>query len=383
MKIKLSAFILMLFTCITVFSQSITIDEALERAGKTIANDLETGTLVAIVSFPGLSKQLADYAIDGLLASMVDAGHLRVLSRYRVDQVFAEFGLKVSSPVSDTAALMIGSLLGVQVIVTGSITRFGEGYRLLVQSMDISTSIIRTFSITAVMGNVRLPQMPRTPVAGEPGYYLPDNFSLAMLGYSFTPDTPIGFTAGFANFYTSWGFNLPNWLGHDRNQQYSTESSRRQVVNDYLALVPTENNTKERQIIDGVLGYNINIIPGFLYVPIGFGVRIAKDWTLFNNVRYEEGTEEVNGTDETFFFEVDPPYVQEWYAQHPGWYVSPLVELGVMASWRFMYLAATYAVVIPTGNHHKTVDHRFSIGLGLNQDMSTATSSRPGGLIRY
>jgi len=59
MKIKQVSFFLMLFTCINGFSQPVTLDEALEQAGRTIANSLEAGTLVALVSFPAASDELA------------------------------------------------------------------------------------------------------------------------------------------------------------------------------------------------------------------------------------------------------------------------------------------------------------------------------------
>ena len=393
MKIKQVLFLLMLFTCINGFSQPVTLDEALEQAGRTIANSLEAGTLVALVSFPAASDELAHYSVDSLLSSMVNSGHLRVISQHRVNQIFSEFGLSLASPISDTAALMIGSLLGAQVIVTGSLTRFSDGYRLAVQSVDTSTSIIRTFSIMQhVTPPIPISQRPLAPAGEREPMYLSQNFSLAMLGYTFSPDTPVGFTAGFANFYTSWGFNFPSWLGHDRNQKYITASAKEQDANKYLTLRPTgSKNTQERQIVDGFLGYNINIIPGFLHIPVGLGIRIARDWNLFNNVLWEHVTsEDEHGNiiiDEKDLEEVPPPYGQEWYARIPGWYVHPAVELGVMAQWRFLYLSTTYAVVIPTGkDHYKTVDHRFSIGVGLNRDMSNRNSSsspRGGGFTLY
>ncbi len=63
---------------------------------------------------------------DMLVTSLVKTGKFIVLEREELDKVLQEQGLGLSGAVTPQSAAQVGKLLGVELIVTGSVSEFGE-----------------------------------------------------------------------------------------------------------------------------------------------------------------------------------------------------------------------------------------------------------------
>lgn len=85
---------------------------------------------IAVVDFRNTSgwnywgEQLGAAAADQLATELVRTNEFSVIERERLQAVLAEQGLGQSGAVNPTTAARIGELLGVQAILTGSITKF-------------------------------------------------------------------------------------------------------------------------------------------------------------------------------------------------------------------------------------------------------------------
>ncbi len=63
---------------------------------------------------------------DMLVTTLVKSGKFIVVEREQLDKILAEQGLGLSGAVTPQSAAKVGSLLGVELIVTGSVSEFGE-----------------------------------------------------------------------------------------------------------------------------------------------------------------------------------------------------------------------------------------------------------------
>lgn len=72
------------------------------------------------------SWELGKAAQDALVTALVESGMFSVIERQKLEMVINEQGLGQSGAVTPQSAAKIGKLLGVQLIITGSVTEFGR-----------------------------------------------------------------------------------------------------------------------------------------------------------------------------------------------------------------------------------------------------------------
>jgi curli biogenesis system outer membrane secretion channel CsgG len=90
----------------------------------------DTKARVAIMNFENNSSwhwwgdNLGQAAADELTTQLVQTGKFTVVERAQLDAILAEQNLGASGRVTPSTAAQIGKLLGVQLILTGSITQF-------------------------------------------------------------------------------------------------------------------------------------------------------------------------------------------------------------------------------------------------------------------
>ncbi|TFH00740.1 MAG: hypothetical protein E4H13_06690 [Calditrichales bacterium] len=83
---------------------------------------------IAVVNFEdraGYGNNVGQGVADMLVTSLVESKNFIVIERTELDEVLKEQGLGQSGLVTPQSAAQVGQLLGVQMIVTGSITEFG------------------------------------------------------------------------------------------------------------------------------------------------------------------------------------------------------------------------------------------------------------------
>jgi TolB-like protein len=301
--------VVMALLSIKIFSQSMTLDEAIrttatetgrrlngnripdvnfsnqsiEQTATEIRQRLAAQTKIAILNFSSNWQGLSTYVIDELNNAIVRNGSLTVVDRQQLDLVRQEQNFQISGEVDDKSAQSIGKFLGAQSVLSGSFTVIGNTYRFRVRVIDVETGIMQySNSIDIRKDTVLTALMPKAqPVSRErrqrQGPSIFDGYTffngLTIFGYTYSFDTPLGFSIGAFGVYTSLGFAVPSWGDHDKYYGRSGEST---LTNYY-----TDLYTDQRyEIIDWVLGYNVTIIPNILYLPVGVGTEAVKEWRL-------------------------------------------------------------------------------------------------------
>jgi curli biogenesis system outer membrane secretion channel CsgG len=84
---------------------------------------------IAVVAFEdraGYGHNIGQGVSDMLITALVESDKYLVIERSELDEVLKEQGLGQSGAVTPQSAAQVGKLLGVEVMVTGSVTEFGE-----------------------------------------------------------------------------------------------------------------------------------------------------------------------------------------------------------------------------------------------------------------
>jgi TolB-like protein len=280
---KLLCKIVLFLVAINGFSQPVNIDKALEQAGNNIGNSLQNDATIAILSFSTFAEELSNYIINGLTTSVLQTENLRVVSRQKISQILSELNFQMSGYVNDETAQHIGHMIGAQTVITGSMTRIDNLYRLNIQCLAVETAIIQK----SLDFDIQRDRKIRSFESNEPGKPIkPVNFNfdsinlfenysplttLTMIGFTYSPHTPIGFTVGGFGFYTSWNFAIPNWQGYEHDTYYKYDGDGKVNMgysSEYTRYI--DRNSRTYEIIDWTVGYNLNIIPRFLYFSSPF-----------------------------------------------------------------------------------------------------------------
>jgi TolB-like protein len=131
-------------------AKNVSLDEAIQIAGKDINDTLNAGTKVAVLSFGSPSDQFSDYVIEELSIYLVRNKKLVVVDRREIDLIRNEVNFQMSGEVSEESAQAIGSMLGAQSIVSGSLMNLGSAYRLRTKAINVQSAAIETSSSVTV-----------------------------------------------------------------------------------------------------------------------------------------------------------------------------------------------------------------------------------------
>jgi hypothetical protein len=168
------------------------------------------------------------------------------------------------------------------------------------------------------------------------------------IGYNYEPDLPLGFTIGTFGLYTSWNFRLQNWGGYEKEDYYTYNGDGNigSYFSEYTRYVDRGNRGYEE--FEWTLGYAINVINGFLMVPIGIGANHQKEWRLFD----EQSRSYVSSG--SYRWDTDST---EWYG--PTEWTSRLVlEAGLeLILFKYIYFSGMYRL-------KGFKESSFTIGIG-------------------
>ena len=119
------------------------LDDTLREASDEINSKVSAGSFIGIINIQSASVALSEYVIDELIGNAVRDGNFTVLDRQRLDQVRQEQNFQLSGEVDDDFALAIGRLIGIQTIVTGTVSPLGSRYRITVRALDVQTGAVQ------------------------------------------------------------------------------------------------------------------------------------------------------------------------------------------------------------------------------------------------
>jgi TolB-like protein len=113
-------------------------DLAIKKAAGGLINALPAGSRVSLLNISASEKDTTDVVIREITDSLV-MGNITVLDRQNLNLIEAEQQYQASGMVSDDAYVSLGKMLGVDTIVTFSITGQGSQRKLTVRSVSVET----------------------------------------------------------------------------------------------------------------------------------------------------------------------------------------------------------------------------------------------------
>jgi len=134
-------FILALFTCIGLFAQNVTLDQAVESSAKIIESRLPQGAKVAVLVFTSSAQSFSDYILDEIATAISAGRKIQVIDRQHTDAIRRELNIQMQGDVSDNEVRRVGHQLGAQYVVTGSLVDIGNAYRFRVAAIDVETAV--------------------------------------------------------------------------------------------------------------------------------------------------------------------------------------------------------------------------------------------------
>jgi TolB-like protein len=90
----------------------------------------------------GISAYEAASLTDRLRSELVNVGSVRIVERGNMEQILSEQDFQLAGCTSNECAVEVGELLGVSVMIAGSIGRVGRAFSLDIRLIDVSTGVI-------------------------------------------------------------------------------------------------------------------------------------------------------------------------------------------------------------------------------------------------
>ena len=369
-------FLLINLFCMNLFSQQFTINEATTNASQEIIQRLPVGSSFAVINIESLSDDLSLHIIGLLETGLVHSERLQIVSRQRIQTVMDEQNFGMSGYVDDNTAQRIGRLLGARFVLTGEIIKPENRYFLNIQVLETETAIImysKSYEIRnselrnyeqLILLKQRQERMEREQLIREEERRQRDeinrinalerkrnwdNFIKAIspnldfgnwspvppvsfeIGYNFTPGMPLGFTFGTFGLYTSLNFAIPDWQNYEKNPYDTYNSDNR--INSYGNY--RDRGKRAYEAIEWTVGYSINLLNGFLMIPIGIGANHTGEYRLFEDDSWR-------GT--------------QWYGPS-NWSSRIVIEAGLQLVFNYVTILGTYRL---TGFEKSS----FTIGAG-------------------
>jgi hypothetical protein len=119
------------------------LDMAIRKASDYINENVPGGIKLVILNIKSNYPPLSEYIIDVLTGNVVNDRVFTVVDRVNLEQIQQEMEFQLSGEVSDESAQSIGQKLGAQSIVTGSITPFGNLWRLTIRALGVEGATVQ------------------------------------------------------------------------------------------------------------------------------------------------------------------------------------------------------------------------------------------------
>ena len=225
-----------IFLCWYVSSaQAQNLDQRTGELSQQIAKNMETGQKrrIAVLEFTDLQGQITNfgrYLSEELITRLYDSSKFKVVERQLLNKVIAEQKLSLTGVVDPASARKLGSVLGVDAIVSGTIADRGDSLKINARLIDsetgevfsaAATEIAKDKEVMALLGSSGS-ETNSPNASAEPGATVTsDDFTFALSG------------CGRSGQYVTCEFSITNNAPEDRmitlfanNYGDSTKSSR-------------------------------------------------------------------------------------------------------------------------------------------------------------
>jgi formylglycine-generating enzyme required for sulfatase activity len=131
-------------------------EQAISQAGQRINNKLNKKTPVVLHSIGSSSEKLSDFAIAELLEAVKSGGKLTVIDRKGIDVLRKEYSSQVYDAEGNENLQAVGSMLGAQSVITGSISDAANGAAVLeIRLFNVQSGAVELEFKTAMPGTVQ------------------------------------------------------------------------------------------------------------------------------------------------------------------------------------------------------------------------------------
>ena len=118
-------------------------------------------TYIAVLEFTGknVSAVEASALTDRMRSELFRTGQFRVIEREMMDEILGEQGFQMSGCTTDECIVEMGRLIGVDQIISGSISRVGEVFSIAARTVDVETAEIvqiATYDHEGKIGELKL-----------------------------------------------------------------------------------------------------------------------------------------------------------------------------------------------------------------------------------
>jgi formylglycine-generating enzyme required for sulfatase activity/TolB-like protein len=119
---------------------TISLDEAIEEAAMNLLEKVPPDTAIAVINIISPNEWFSDYLIEELNILLINDGRLNVIDRKTVERVRHEQLFQLSDELSDESLQVLGQILDVSMVVTGSLVKMNNTYRFRVKALDARTA---------------------------------------------------------------------------------------------------------------------------------------------------------------------------------------------------------------------------------------------------
>lgn len=143
------------------------LDQRVSELSKQIADKMSARqkTTIAVVEFTDLQGNVTDFGrflAEELITRLYDAGTFKVIERQLLNRIVAEQKLSLTGIIDPASAKQLGKVLGVDAIVSGSITNLAQSIRVNARLISTetgeifavaSTEVFKDESVTGLLAN--------------------------------------------------------------------------------------------------------------------------------------------------------------------------------------------------------------------------------------
>ena len=100
---------------------------------------------IAVLDFSakGVDKFLAEAIVENLITSLIDSNTFDIVERSQLNKLMKELSLQNSDDFNDELRKELGNLLGVELVILGSVTKIGDNITINTRGVDVETGIAK------------------------------------------------------------------------------------------------------------------------------------------------------------------------------------------------------------------------------------------------
>ena len=286
--------VLLIFVCPgTLFAQS-DLDDTISLISANIAKEIaEKGNIaIAVANFTdlqGSDTQLGRFIAEEFSITLTEIRRgYDVVDRSRINYLLEERGLTASGLVNPEAAIELGKVAGVQALLTGTITAYGDNLRMAVKVIDLERATILAadradFARTQTLddldrplsSNVRRPNRSRSqqssPSNERDGFiFTHDSFEMRLLSVE-RINRDVKFTIEYVNLQDN---------AHRAAIAYEEQGAKNIAVNYLLDQNGDKFGYKQGSLLNRINNYPANV-PMRMWITFANVSESQEHFTLF------------------------------------------------------------------------------------------------------